>query len=244
MPQVCLDGRPLDLAGALDISVNILGRGTPAVTGFGLPHATSATIHDISADSSTGYRCDRIALCAHTNGTHVESIAHVTRTDLCTMQAAQQLAPLLLTKLIDLEDLGAGHGERRVSAAEDGQVEAVLIRSGWLDMVLSASGQQSLNLDSLSIAPPSLTETQVQTILDRHPRVRLLGFDSISVDPAQDGGQLRAHRRFFTAPGRLIMELCRLPPVLSAGGSWALAPNIAPIDSDAIPCRPVLYPLM
>lgn len=69
--------------------------------------------------------------------------------------------------------------------------------------------------------------------------------DQPSVDKEQDGGELLSHRAFWDAEGDLredctITELIYVPNKVK-DGSYILNLQIAPIENDASPSKPILY---
>jgi len=80
----------------------------------------------------------------------------------------------------------------------------------------------------------------VHKILEWFPNCRILMVDLPSVDPEKDQGALKAHRRFFAGNNRFIVEMCCIPPELMTG-NYLLSLNMIDFNSDASPCRPVLY---
>jgi kynurenine formamidase len=68
-----------------------------------------------------------------------------------------------------------------------------------------------------------------------------------SVDPEEDAGALAAHKAFWNYPAetdleRTITELAYFPPQLKPG-AYFLNLQVAPLNNDASPSRPVLYTL-
>lgn len=221
----------------IDISVAVFSK--PAVTAFGVRPAESKLLYTPKIDNSSGCYCSEITFCPHTHGTHIESLAHVLSGVKSTRSRLTFLKPILLARLfhVAVED-GA---IRRTEFDGDNVVEAVVLRTGSLDdLVNYPDGLLNLTED------PSVfvTETSMRAIKSSFPKVRVLLIDSVSVDPSQDGGRLGAHREFFGSDDedRFIVELCRIPRTLDPG-IYALSLNVSSMESDAIPCRPVLYPL-
>lgn len=70
------------------------------------------------------------------------------------------------------------------------------------------------------------------------PNGRILLIDTPSLDP-ELSEQLERHQVWF-AKGGMVVEWCRIPPLVDSCCYW-LALNVAAFNSDAIPCRPVLY---
>lgn len=72
--------------------------------------------------------------------------------------------------------------------------------------------------------------------------------DLPSVDKEEDGGLLPAHHAFWNVPEdpdheRTITELVRVPDGLEEG-RYLLDLQVAPVENDAAPSRPVLFPIL
>ncbi len=95
--------------------------------------------------------------------------------------------------------------------------------------------------------PAFLEPEAMQYILNSG--VEHLLVDLPSVDPERDGGAVRAHRIFWGADdfpearsGATITELIYVPGDIQDGDYW-LELHVAPVESDASPSRPLLFPL-
>jgi hypothetical protein len=96
--------------------------------------------------------------------------------------------------------------------------------------------------------PPFLTETAAIYLRSVLHTNHLL-VDLPSVDREDDQGLLACHRIFWSKDGALnksssytITELCYVPNYLN-DGIFMLNLGIAPLELDAAPSRPLLYPL-
>jgi len=103
--------------------------------------------------------------------------------------------------------------------------------------------------------PPYLTPTAVSLALALG--VRHLLVDLPSVDKEKDGGQLLSHRAWWELPPagepspqpsrplstRTITELCSVGDDV-VDGPYLLNLQVAPLDLDAAPSRPILHPLV
>jgi len=116
-------------------------------------------------------------------------------------------------------------------------IEAVAIRFGLITGALSSN---SFNFSKSN--PPFLVHEDISLIQAKFPELKLLLVDLPSVDPESDGGELLAHKAFFSKPKCIgIIEMCLLPPEIQPG-VYALSVNMAAFDTDACPCAPILYP--
>lgn len=238
--------------------------GGPQMGAFGIPAATAQPIvaGTFVGDTRRGgsANCPMLTLCAHGNGTHTESVAHITNdgppigraAPLGAMRAvAVRVVPALLGTLHDDPVLG-------VSAPTDLVVGWHALQTAWEAATPANDGERVCALIVRAIAtdhlrdfdgtnPPYFTPGAMRWMRQR-------GFEHLvtdvpSVDREQDGGGLHAHHAFFgvalgsrTAPAesqtRTITELARLGG-LDDGDYW-LWLHIPPFLVDAAPSRPVV----
>ena len=95
-------------------------------------------------------------------------------------------------------------------------------------------------------SPSYLTEEAA--IYLREKGVQHLLVDLPSVDKEKDNGQLLAHRAFWDVQGTMrmdstITEFIFVPNTIADGTYW-LNLQIAPMENDASPSRPVLYKII
>lgn len=208
--------------------------------------------------------CEAITLVPHCNGTHTEGPGHLTEERLSVHASA--LRPLYLAALISVtpEDAaesvetsapGPQPGDRLITArviapalATIGAppVEALVVRT-----LPNGAGKRSR--DWMKPPMPPYFSREAMALLVRRG-VRHLLTDLPSVDRLLDEGQLAGHRVFFGMPpqsravadiGRpdaTITEMIYVPDALP-DGCYALSLQLAAWVSDAVPSRPVLFPL-
>lgn len=93
--------------------------------------------------------------------------------------------------------------------------------------------------------PPYFEAAALQLIKDKG--VLHLLFDLPSVDREEDGGKLSAHKHFFTNQTEVrteatITELIFVPE-RALDGMYLLNLQIPSMQTDAVPSRPIIYPL-
>lgn len=218
----------------VDLSLPLTFEG-PAFTAFGLPRATRRRVFDTNEAGDRGCRCDEITFCVHTHTTHIESCAHVQHHAAPLPAQLLALPPLLLTLLVDAT---------RPADLDDALLQ---LQRSFPDIspqaVLLCTGTTAASACGARPGFRALSVESVQRLLSALPDLKVLLVDSISIDPEDDGGLLLAHRAFFLGdPARFVVEMCCVPPGVGPG-LYALAINAAAFDSDAAPCRPVLYHL-
>jgi kynurenine formamidase len=225
---------------AINISMAVLGK--YAFTGFGIDSANRKVLLRPSEDSR-GCSCDWINFCPHVHGTHVETAAHIDLRGKSTLSHLDKVSPLLLARLVDCSGISpSGMISLSDDLERDVDIQALIIRTNWLHSILT---NQQRSTEGMS---PFIPDDVVGWLYERFPCIKVLLIDSLSVDPQKDEGRLLAHRAFFRQnhdgdyPPRFIVELCNIPKDLPAS-RYALALNAAAIDTDGIPCRPVIYPI-
>jgi len=226
-------------------------------------------IGDFTGSVAQGASCNCAvhSLAPHCHGTHTECIGHVTRSPV-TVASLTPVAPCVaLVVSVRPEPLGAGAA---AAAGGHAAAEDLVIREGalaaaaaaWLDAPCTAMVIRTLPNDvdkrhraysgSPSPAAYFLPEA-IRWLVGRG--VNSLVVDLPSLDRADDGGRLAAHREYWGLPpgsedatqatrGRaLVTELAYVPDSLP-DGLYLLDLQVPAFGSDAAPSRPVLYPLL
>ena len=220
-----------------------------------------------SVASGASCNCAVHSLAPHCHGTHTECIGHVTRGPV-TVASLTPVAPCVaLVVSVRPERLGAtaaaplgGH-----AAADDLVIRRAALAAAaaaWLDAPFAAVVIRTLPngadkrhraySGSPSPAPYFLPEA-MQWLVER--RIDSLVVDLPSLDRADDGGRLAAHREYWGLPPgsddatqatrgqALVTELAYVPDSV-ADGPYLLDLQVPAFGSDAAPSRPVLYPLL
>ena len=208
--------------------------------------------------------CSVYVLSPHCHGTHTECVGHVT--DNAAALAGLTPVPPALALLVSVrpERLGtaaAGQAGRR--AADDPVVTRALLataaarwaREPWTALVVRTLPNDPGKRHRLYEGPcPAayFTADAMHWVVERG--VTSLVVDLPSLDRADDGGSLTAHRVFWgLAPdvldarqarrGRaLVTELAYVPDTVH-DGLYLLDLHVPAFATDAAPSRPVLYPL-
>lgn len=265
-----IDGVALlaDLAAGISLA-RVLEFDGHALSLFGAAAASSIPLQAGTFNGSVALgascNCSVLSLTPHANGTHTECIGHLTveRVDV------QALIPqrLLVSCLLTIEPEVAGDSSEN-SEPLPHPADLLITRAG-LERAWPAALDGRLNPRALVVRtqpnPPqkftgkSATEApflsaQAANYLVQRG-VEHLVLDVPSADRTRDGGALTAHRIFFGLPpastqlaegrrrGCTITELAYVPD--AAGDGWYLLSLQAPaIAGDAVPSRPMLYPLL
>ncbi|HEY6452771.1 MAG TPA: cyclase family protein [Steroidobacteraceae bacterium] len=264
-----IDGVALlaDLAAGLSLA-RVLEFQGPQLRCFGAPAASSVPLEvgDFTGRviRGAGCNCSVLTLTPHANGTHTESVGHLTveRVDV------QALIPqrLLLAILLTVEsELAADSSEGSVPRPQDADR---LITCGALERAWPAVPAPRLTARAAVIRTrpndrgkfaeeqaadaPFLSVEAATALVARG--IEHLVLDVPSADRADDGGALTAHRIFFGLPPAstqlaqaarpecTITELAFIDDAI-ADGWYLLALQTPAIAGEAVPSRPMLYPL-
>ncbi len=175
----------------------------------------------------------------HAHGTHTECLGHVTEEVYSVNQLLKQ--HWFLAELVTVPVLQVGEDQILTTSAlktawKDTKVEAIVIRT-------SPNNPQKATQNLSSTNWPFLEEAAA--VLLRERGIKHLLIDQPSVDKEEDGGALAAHKAFWNIPespckNATITELIFVPDHI-ADGLYLLNLQVAPIENDASPSRPVLF---
>lgn len=221
-----------------------------------------------SVASGASCNCSTLRLTPHCNGTHTECVGHLTveALDAARMVPAGPLLALLVSAapqsaLQVMSEAGP--------AAQPGDVliTATALQAAWQRAITGAPAgwqPQALVLRTLPNEPAKmqrdhdadgaayLSSAAARWLAAQH--IEHLIVDLPSLDRMQDDGALAAHRAFFGLPAgstRLadaqraqctVSELAYVPDAL-ADGFWLLWIQVPQLAGDAVPSRPLLYPV-
>jgi arylformamidase len=263
-----IDGIALlaDLAAGANLG-RVLGFLGPQLRCFNAPAATSRALQtaDFTGRVDRGGSCNAhvITLTPHANGTHTECVGHLTLQSLDVFRTVPQR--LLIAALVTVEPELAGdcaEGTRPAPQADDLLITRAALERAWPAALAGRLAGRSVVIRTLpneadkfiqdSESAPYLTADAVQWLVDCG--IEHLVLDVPSADRSSDGGALTAHRIFFGMPAGstslsdaqrrdcTITELAYVPDSVEDGW-YFLSLQVPAIAGDAIPSRPVLYPL-
>jgi len=176
----------------------------------------------------------------HAHGTHTECRGHITT----EIHSVNDIARFIFCPAQLITILPELKGNDRVIT------RALLDRQGALDNVealivrTSPHDSQFIHRNFSGSNFPYFDELAMRRIVELG--VKHLLVDQPSVDKEEDGGKLIAHRVFWEGSERnncTITELIQVNPEIK-DGLYALNLQVAPIENDASPSRPVLFPLL
>lgn len=214
--------------------------------------------------------CETHVLTPHGDGTHTEGVGHILAERVGVLGVLglveQGLLPALVVTVVprrleEVEDEVAGnHGPDDHVVDELSLADAIAAARAHAPPTLSpralvlrtAPGAERRAARFSGTNPPYLTPDAA--LLVRRERFDHLLVDLPSLDREDDGGLLGAHRAFFDVaprathlegapPRRTVTELCAVDEHVR-DGAYALALHLAPLEADAVPSRPLLFPLV
>lgn len=247
--QVALDN-PISLARGVEFDVD--GGG---LRFYGAPPATSAALrvggfHGAVAGGAS-CNCSTLTLTPHCHGTHTECLGHLTseRIDAWRIVPRGLMNAVLVavqpeSRVVDRDALAAALARAFTNIPPPLRaVTALILRTGCED-------------DSMAHLSPGAA-----ALLVEHGILHVV-LDLASMDPAEDSGELAAHRVFFGLPARhrdgavtraaeareersrcTITEFARIPSGLTEG-AWLLQLAVPELGGDAVPSSPLLYPMV
>ena len=262
----------VDLARGHDLSLGPDRRGQ-GPRHFGAPPAGFAAweTRGFSGDVGTGASCNCsvLTLIPHCQGTHTECVGHLTREPLDAF-GLLPLAPVPAV-LLSVNAVASSPGDEVTDPAAQGGDTLITARA--LEEALqrlpraasSPARPRALLLrtrpndagkrlrDYAAHPAPFLTTAAAQWLVDHC--IEHLVVDLPSIDRAHDQGRLSAHRIFFGLPAgsQSLREALRAHATLTelafiddaiADGPGLLSLQAARLPGDALPSRPVFYPLL
>ena len=239
-----------ELAQAYDLSIPLMGKGErlgawyidpPRIE----PYKDGDLVGAVRKGFSTNFNTLRFNPHAHV--THTECLGHITE----EVHSVNRLFPLPLLSCLVLSI-------RPEKVDSDQQIQVHQLRSAWEAVTEEGIPIQALVLRTLPnkeekrkkqyshTNPPYLTEESAVWIKEQG--VDHLLIDLPSVDKEKDAGALKAHRAFWNIPenprmNSTITEFIFVPDAV-VDGHYFLDLQVAPIENDASPSRPVLFKIV
>jgi len=188
-----------------------------------------------------------VQLNPHGNGTHTESLGHITKKQESVNKALKQFHFVARLVTVDLKDKGKSDKVITYSAlkaaCQDDLPTALIIRT-------RPNNKSKLNNDYSGTNPPYLDKTAMKYIV-KHDVKHLL-IDLPSVDREVDKGLLAAHHLFWNVTADKASKESRKDSTITEliyvedkikDGLYLLNLQLAPLELDAAPSRPVIYKL-
>ena len=260
--ELCIDlARPTSIAIDLDFSRN-------QPRHFGAPQANTrpCAVPGFSGSVETGASCNchTLTLTPHCNGTHTESVGHLTREP----SDAHRVVPLGLVPaiLVSIEPSSArtsGESTEPIPDPADRLITRQALAINWprvtpfepraLVIRTLPNHPDKQHQDYTNQTPPYLSREAAEVLVERG--IEHLVVDMPSIDRAHDEGRLTAHRIFFGLPrgdttlahatraNATITELAYIPDSVT-DGPYFLELQVPALGGDAVPSRPLLYPIL
>lgn len=187
--------------------------------------------------------CENLFINAHGNGTHTECVGHISKERVTIHECLKQF--IFVCELITVPLHHAENGDSWITLAaiqskcSGAFPESLIIRS--------APNAEDKKVRNYSGKNPPYLEAALCAWL-REKGVKHLLIDLPSVDREEDAGALEAHRAFWNYPDAprmdaTITEMVFVPDVIT-DGRYLLNLQIASLQTDASPSKPVLYQLL
>lgn len=261
---------PLDWSHPIDISIPVRFSGE-RTRAWGIAPSTQEPWRDgkfVGEIAEGGaVNCREMRIVAHSAGTHTECVGHIVADAITMVDVTPRPLSLALVITVTLHPLGSsGDTYGGTSMADDrvvcssalrvalqaaGRAPACEFSPTALVLRVNLPGVTRVGRDWSNTNPPYLTDQAIDVIKEAGFLDILL--DIPSVDREWDGGGLPSHHRWWDLPAgvqhlqgkasaRTITELIEVPMSV-ADGWYGLLLQVPSIASDAVPSRPVLYPL-
>lgn len=228
-----------DLGKPIDISI-AMQSGTQNPNAFGIqaplfePFRAGGFIGSVALGGSVN--CENLFINAHGNGTHTECVGHISKERITIHETLKQF--VFVAKLITVELKNNMILLDEVKKLLGEHIEALVIRT--------APNSTDKLAKTYSGNNPAYLEPELCSWLCEQGVKHLL-IDLPSVDPEEDGGALSAHHAFWNYPDapRLdatITEMAFIDNEIK-DGLYLLNLQVASLQTDASPSKPVLYKL-
>jgi arylformamidase len=251
---------PHDLA----ISVDFDGGGPrwfESPTAHSEPLASGSFVGQVRRGGSCN--CSTISLTPHCDGTHTESAGHVTRESVDVRRVVpDRLLPALLLSVTPTPAAANGEGSRPMPVVGDLLITRAALEQAWPAtipyapvalIVRTLPNPPSKRARDYRAAPAPFLSLPAATLLVGRG-IEHLVLDVPSADRASDQGLLSAHREFFgLAAGESARAAVRRPQCTITelayiddsvrDGAYLLALQFPALAGDALPSRPLLYPV-
>ncbi len=232
----------IDLSKPLDISIP-LRASTSNVNAWyiGEPKIAPVVMDDdiISVAEGASVNFNNIQFNPHAHGTHTECVGHITETVHSVNQNLKQYFFLAEVVTVAPEERGEDTVISRAQlqfALGNKKRDAIVIRT-------LPNTKEKLSAQYSHSNWTYFEEDAMEFLVKKG--IKHLLIDQPSVDREEDGGELRGHKIFWNADGRIrkgstITEFIYVPNNIT-DGEYFLNLQIAPFENDATPSKPILY---
>ncbi|WP_338732711.1 cyclase family protein [Mangrovimonas cancribranchiae] len=234
----------IDLAKPLDISIPI--KAPNAVKAWYVqdpkiaPVVMDKWVGSVKEGASVNF--NTITFNPHSHGTHTECVGHITEKNESINKSLKKFFVLAEVVTVAPEKKGSDFviSKKQVQfALGNKKRDAVIIRT--IPNTTEKLSKEYSNTNPTYLLP------EVAVYL-REKGIKHLLVDLPSVDKEKDNGKLMSHKVFWNVDGKIrkhatITELVFVPNKVT-DGEYFLDLQVAPIENDAAPSRPVLYQII
>lgn len=241
-----------------DISIPLrFNEAQPMFFGVAAASAEPITAGSFVGDVRRGGSCNCSVhtLAPHCNGTHTECVGHITQERLSVRDLAVRHLSAALLISVTPEPSAEIPGDHVISLTALRTALGSATLSDYRGLVVRTLPNDASKLTrnhDAGAPPPYFTIDAMRHVVDQG--IDTLVVDLPSIDRAQDGGKLAAHRIFWGMPpgGTSAAAATRKHATLTelafidntvADGVYLLNLQVAPFMTDAAPSRPILLPL-
>lgn len=243
----------LNLSEPIDISIPLRFDG-PQPNAYGVEPATAqaCAYGTLIGDTRRGGSCnfERITFIPHCNGTHTESVGHITHERISIRSCLTDV--IVPAALVSVEPERVGEDRVITEAVLSEQLEKFGFEGNEAALVIRTlpNGIEKLSAVYDGDPMPPYFAAEAMKLIVESGFKHLLA-DLPSIDRLFDDGKLANHRIFWnvepgeyatnesTRVGSTITELIYVPHFVE-DGEYLLNLQIAPFESDAAPSRPIL----
>lgn len=243
----------VDVSKPIDISLPLRsGAANPNAFGVQPPDFTPFRVGNFIGSVAEGgaCNCENILLNPHGNGTHTECVGHITKERITINQMLTKF--FAIAAVVSIKPEAASNGdfvitEQQIRTAVrplHTDVNALVIRTIAHSSHIAASDKAFQQYAGTN--PPYLTPQAASALAVSG--IQHLLIDLPSVDREDDGGKLLAHHAFWEHPFNTrfhatITELIFVPETVP-DDVYLLNLQIASLESDASPSKPILYKML
>lgn len=200
---------------------------------------------NVIGDTQRGGGCnfDVLTLIPHCNGTHTECVGHIVNEDVFVSQLS---IPALIPATLKTVEVQNGVITDKLISVDSVFNQALIIRT------LPNSDDKKTAVYSAGNLPAYFSEPAMIKI--NQLQIKHLLVDLPSIDRAYDEGKLKNHHTFWnveqgshslkgkTQSQKTITELIYIPDEIP-DGKYLLQIQWVPFLSDAVPSRPIIFPV-
>ncbi len=193
----------------------------------------------LSIENGDAVNFNTLTINPHAHGTHTETVGHITKENYSINKCLKQFffTAELITVAPERYLKDFVFSKRQIEYMLKGKnPEALVIRT-----IPNTSDKKKKQYSNTNW--PYLKVDAIEYI--RNKGIKHLLIDQPSVDREKDDGQLLGHKAFWDLDGNVrkdctITEFIYVPNKVK-DGSFILNLQIAPLDNDATPSKPILY---